>query len=336
MTKVRIIYAAVLFAVLGAYAAVYQFYFREKLASYRRDEELKQMLDRTYEELRQAFAGVDPDMLTREWRAQIQPWTDAVTERGRYFNFAGWFVHERPPQEGPILKFWYDEQSNKMILALYQKVVERMGRYDLFPPDIRAELGVPTVDDWAGIDVNEALVSEALSRLAFGIRVCEMMLDAKATRISRVAIWPQRIEDELLRKQTVGLAFSMGARDLVRFIDEQLRTADRYFTIDGLRITYPYIAYNVDPQLNVEMLLTMARYEPRQAPAAPEQLAAAQGAPGVPGMIGVAPPGMMQPRASQVFDDQGMRERRRAQQYQEPGFFGKMWKWFKRYVLYTN
>lgn len=332
MTKGRIIYAGVLIAVLGAYGAVYQFYFKEKLASYREDEADKQLLERMYEDLRQAFSGVDPDLLTREWRGQIQPWTDALTERGRYFHFAGWFQHEQPPKEGPILKFWYDEQSNKLVWALYQKVGERMGRYDLFPQDIRAELGVPTVDDWAGIDVNEGMVSMALGRLNFGIRVCEMLLDAKATRIGRVAIWPQRLEDELLFKQTIGLSFSINARDFVRLVDDQLRTADRYFTIDALRITYPYIAYNMDPQLNVEMLVSMARYRPRE-----ETVGGAPGQTGDAPAAGVAPPGSMPPRASQVFNDQGMRDRPRAQQQVvEPGFFGKMWKMFKRYVLYTN
>ena len=70
-----------------------------------------------------------------------------------------------------------------------KRLVERMGRYDLFPQDIRQSLAVPTLDSLAAADVNEQEVNQWLGRLAFGIKTCELLLDAKASVINQVSLW---------------------------------------------------------------------------------------------------------------------------------------------------
>lgn len=335
MTKGRIIYAVTLLAVLSAFGAVYQFYLKEKLEAYHQDELLKKALEDTYSSLAQTFSNTSPEKLVQIWKFQSQPWNDALEERSKYFTAGDWFDHESPPKEGVILKVWYEETSNKMIWKLYEKVGEKMaGRYDLFPGDIRGTLGVPSISDWAGQNVTEDIVNAALGRLSYGIKVCDMLLAAKASSIRDIVIWPERVDREgysdLLRLQTLGLSFTMTSKDLVNFLEENLRLADRYFNVDALRISYDYIAYPNEPHLNVEMLLTQAMFNPRSA--APPGGGAPVAAPGMP------PMGPQELWARQNM--QGMRPRSRRYGDEgpppEPGFFGKAWKLFKRYVLYSN
>jgi hypothetical protein len=335
MTKGRIISAIVLFAVLGAFGGVYQFYFKTQWEAYSQDEQLRQKLEATIKDLQETFGGVAPEQLVRAWRAEVQPWTDAMAERGKFFNFGNWYDHEAPPKEGPILKFWYDEQSNKMIYALYKTVSESMagGGWGLFPPDIRQELDVASLDDWTGKDVTEQDVDSELGRLAFGISACKMLLDAKAYSINKVLIWEVRQDPtygNLVRFRTLGLSFSMTMKDFVNFL-EQLRTSDRYFSVDGLDIRYPYVAYNTEPRLEVDMLLSQARY-------APPREGAPGGVPGVPGVPGMLPGGRPGVTPADMFRNSIPPRRASANQQTaaEPGFFGKAWKLFKRYVLYTN
>jgi len=336
MTKGRIIYAVTLLIVLSAFGAVYQFYLKEKLKKYHEDELLKESLQKTYDSLSETFHNTSPEKLVQIWKFQIQPWNDALEERKSYFTFGDWFQHEAPPKEGVILKVWYEETSNKMIWQLYEKVGEKMsGRYDLFPADVRTTFGVPSIEDWAGQNVTEGIVNEALGRLSYGINVCDMLLAAKASSIRDVIIWPERVDREgygdLLSLQTLGLSFTMTSKDLVNFLEENLRLAERYFNVDALRISYDYIAYPTEPHLNVEMLLTQATFKPRAtAPPAGETPEVG------PGMPTMGPQEMFrQMRRPGARGPRGMREGEEGPP-REPGFFGKAWKLFKRYVLYSN
>lgn len=330
MTKARIIYVLILAAVLSVYVAVYQFYFKEKLEVYRQDVQLKDTMERAYEDLKTTFMGVKPEVIVREWRAQVQPWSDTVLTRSKYFNYGDWFTpfETIPVQNAGILKFTFDEMANNMIDDLYKRVSENMGRYDLFPADIREQFRIPTLDELAGVDVNQDEVKDYLARLNFGIRLCDLLLDAKASSISQITIWPVRKEKNLLDYQTAGMSFTIAMKDLVNLFEEKLHTADRYFCIDALKITYPYVGYNVDPQLNVEMLLTQAAFS-----GMPESRAgAAGGPPPAPGSPEARPGTQPSPR-----DEFGRSINRPPRApMKEPGFFGKAWKLFKRYVLYSN
>jgi len=330
MTTGRTVSALILVAVLGAFGAVYQFYFREKLETYKQDRLFKDELEKTYQALETDFSGYKPDVLIRAWKGVVQPWNDAIADRAKYFNCGDWYEHESAPEEGPILKFWYDDESNKMIWDFYQKVLTAMGTYNRVPADIRAMLGVPYVSEWAGINVTKQDVRLALDRLSFGLSACELLLDAKATRIDNVVLWPHRQDQKsgkLLKLHTVGLAFSMTLKDLVAFIDS-LRTQDRYFNIDAMSISYRYIAYPVEPQPDIQMLLTQGEFAPpKERPG------------GVRSLQPSAPGGGGGGSARELFArgfgrNRPEREDRMAQK--PPGPFGRAWKWFKRHVLYTN
>lgn len=348
-TRERIIVGIIFSAILLAFGAVYQFYIKPQLAKYAADLELKNTLEAKFHELETNFSGVLPEVLTAEWRAQVQPWTNAKLERARYFTFGDWNEHETPPKEGPvILKFWYDETSRKMLGDLYQRVAERLGNYYLFPADIRQNLEIPTLEQWQNTDVTEQMVNQALSRLAYGINLCKMLLDAKVTSVRDVRLWPRRrlpALGDLLEFQTAGLSFTITMRDFVNFM-EQLRTADRFWTVEALKITYPYVAYPTEPQLQVDMLLTQAGFvggrkagAGGEAPAGAAVPAAAQ-AGGTPSSSAPTPAVDVTGTTAQEAYQQMMQTRpmltpkRAQQQAEEPTtFLGKAWKWFKYYVL---
>jgi hypothetical protein len=327
MKKGQLIYAAILLSILGVFAGVYKFYFEAKLAAYTQDENTKKALEAALDDLEQSFSRTDPEVLTREWRGQTVPWSDAVAARAGFFHWGGWYDHETPPKEGPILKFWYDEECRKMLRKLYEKVGEKMGRYDLFPPDIRQNLNIPTLDDWTNIDVQELEVNRQLGRLGFGIMACDLLLNAKASSINDISLWPpirQAPEfNKLLTLQTVGMSFTITAKNLVALLEEKVRLADRYFNVNAIRITYPYIAMNVEPNLQVEMLITQAGF-----------VAQARGE----GDTGTAGPGPGQQQPSDLANvyNTSIRPKAPVAPPPEPGFFGKAWKWFKRNILVVS
>ncbi len=316
MTKGRIISALVLFAFLGAFFSVYQFYLKGKLEEYHNDELLKETLLTTLRELEDAFSGIEPALLKREWRAGVQPWHDALGQRATYFNYGDWVAYEQPPKEGQILKFWYDEVSNKMVWDFNEKALKATGNYTAYPPDIRDNLGVAKLEDLQTYDLTETDVIRQLAGLNYGMEQCQQLFDAKASSVTDISIWKMQDKPEhkgLLSIQTMGVAFTMTMKDFSNYLKE-LRLADRYFSVEGLRITYPYIGYNVEPQLQVEMLLSQANYMPR-----PEKQRQGRAA----------------LRKTSNSDNDGS-EARKKKRKKELGIFAKAWKLFKYYVLATQ
>jgi len=199
----------------------------------------------------------------------VQPWKDAVLDRGKFFNDGGWWEHTKPTPEVPILRFWYDEQMQKELTKLYNTdVAAAQGQgLQMFPQyvDLLKEFKVATLADLQTLntDVTAQDINRELGKLAFGMNVCRMLLKAKAVGISQVWLWPGRElkeQEGLIRLWTVGLDVAMDMKSLVNFIESTLRTGPRYFTIEGIKIQYPYVGYNVEPMLRVQMLLTSATF----------------------------------------------------------------------------
>lgn len=325
--KAQIVGVIILAAIAGAFYATWHFYFKELFAGYKQDNALKDSLETTLKQMDDNFGGYKPELLIDEWQGMVQPWRSAREDRAKYFNFGGWYDIEATQDEDRILKFWYTEESNAMLMELYKQIYEKMGGYDRFPNDLRAMLHVPKEEDWAGQNVTQEQIDLALRTLKFGINLSELLLKANISSLSEISLWPRRFPEvyqEMLGLQTVGLRFTMTARDLVRFL-ESLRQETRYFTVDAIRVTYPYISYSGEPQLNVRLLLTQANYRaPKEAGAGPAGAAGA--APGAAFGPGGGP--MVIPPREIDPDRMGAQE--------EPGPVGRFWKWFKRNILYMN
>lgn len=310
--KGQIIGFLLLCAVFGAMFAVWQFYFKEIFDGYKEEERLRVSLEETMAQLQENFQGYKPELLIEAWQNEIQPWRDAREQRGQYFNFGDWYEIDVTPPEERMLKFWYAEESNKQINDLYGKIFNRMGRYDLFPQDIRAKFAIAGEKDWEGRNISWEEVETNLRKLNFGIKLTTLLLEANVSSVRDIVIWSRRVPEnygDMLSMQTVGLHITIAAKDMVKLL-ESLEQETRYFDVDALRITYPYIAYAVEPQLELQFLLTQANY--RQ------------------------PKDMPEPIATASVDSAGSRAGGAAGRGRAApeGALGKFWSWFKRVVLY--
>ncbi len=314
-----IIAASVLVAVFAALGAFAYFFVKPLFDEYKEDERLRQSLEQTLVNLRDNFHGYSPELLMNAWQDKMQPWRAARVERSAYFNFGDWYEREQPPEDARMRKYWYVEATGKMLQDLYTEIYAKVNRYDAYPQDIRRTFNVATEQDWQGRDVSDDEIARNMDRLAFGVSVCRFLLGNNVTQVGGMSLWPRRFAKEygdMLAMQTVGLQFTIATRDLVKML-EDLRMSDRYFCVDGIKITYPYIAYNVEPQLQVQMLLSQAFYRRQFV----EGGGAAGG--GAAGPAGVSPELVAFRRPSEV---------ERAPVV-EPGVFGKAWRWFKQNIL---
>lgn len=334
MNKARIISALILFAVLGGFGAVYQFYLAEKLQKYRDDEAVRDQLEAAFVNLQNTFSGIQPEVLVAAWRAEVQPWTATLQARSTRFDANDWYEIELYPEDGrQIVKFWFDEQVNEQFTDLYQKVRETPGLYRFpSPQQVRSSLGIPTLSDLENMNLSQQDAYRNLRRLSFFRSVAELILDSRVSAINNLIIWPRRQVQEhnqLLNLQSIGLDINMTARDFVSFVDNQLRTADRHFTVEGMQVSYPYIAYRDEPQLRIQMIMTRAQYLQRSDN---------QGGGGGGGGGRGSQASAGGESAVDLFALSQLRREREAENEAEaePGPIGKAWKWFKRVVLVTN
>ena len=320
--KSAIIGTLVLLAIFAGLGAGWYLYVKPKFDQFKQDERMQASLEETYKKLNESFGGFKPELLMDQWSKNLQPWRQARTERSAYFNYGDWYEHEKAPQEARMLKFWYGEASDKMMQDLYAKIYAKLGRYDTYPQDIRTMLNVAMEQDWQGRDVTDKEIDDNLANLAFGIKVVELLLDNNVSQLAAMSVWPKRIAGEyaeMIAIQTVGLQFSASMRDFVKLM-ETLRQEERYFSVDGIKITYPYIGYNVEPQIQVQLLLSQSNYLKNRV-----ESGEGDAKPGAPGG-GPAMPQMPGGKKGEV----------QQAPVAEAGAVAKAWKWFKNNVLYIH
>jgi hypothetical protein len=320
--KGRIIGIVVLLAIFSALGAGYFQYIKPQFEQYAADEKLRASLEATYTDLSGTFQGFQPELLMTAWQEKLQPWRGAREERAGYFNYGDWYDHEKPAKDSDrMVKFWYGDTANKMVQDFYGELYKKYGRYDTYPQDFRNALGVATDQEWQGRDVTDAEVIRNLDKLAYGLSVCRLLLKYNVPQVTQIRMWPPRITNEyeqMLIGQTVGLQFTVSTKDLVKMLDD-LRTGDRYFSVDALKITYPYIAYNVEPQLQVSMLLSQANYRKAFIEKSEGDKGGAGGAKPGGAVASIVP---TRPPAAPLAP--------------EPGAVGKVWKWIKNNLLYMH
>lgn len=127
----------------------------------------------------------------------------------------------------------------------------------------------------------------------------------------------------------LGLSFVMEMENLIEFVEE-MRAADRYFSIEGIKVAHPYIGVRYEPRLEVELYLRRAKPSENflagaDAPASTEQADSVEQA-----YTGT----FNQARGGGIRRGGDEDEARAA--VEEPGVFGRAWQWFKRTVLVTN
>lgn len=339
MNRDRVIYISALVLMFGVCFGVYQFYFKAKLAKYAQDKALLESLNTTYGSLNSTFKDEDPDTVIAQHSAVVESWKDAISARLPYFNDSEWREYEKPPEDVFILQFWYGEQTQKMTRELWEKAQKKYGVqvYQRIPMEIQQMLGVAYAEEWQGYDITPKLVTDQLERLKYGISLFEMLMDNNAQVISRVALYepqPAGFIGNTVEYTRSGLAFSMEMEDLVKFL-EKLRMSDKFFSIEGMKVSHRSILMKYEPLMEVELFLL--RTHPK--PDATGVIGGGGSAPVVaarPGAPGAIPAGGMltvRSRREAMYADDAD-ERPTAQE--EPSGIAKFWRWFKRTVLFTN
>jgi hypothetical protein len=329
------IFIAVIGVLLAVSLGVTYFYLMPKLEVYQEDERVAAQLEATFQEFRETFHGIQPDTIITEIERRTQPWMDSREDWGQPFNLGDWTLRFSDRPEEMFARFWYDEESRRLLEDFVNTMRTKNPR--LLPADsqnpaefFRDKFGVASIDDWKSVpEVSEQMARRELNKLSLCISMYEYLLEHNPTSVGQVVHWPHRLEDTTgswLVFRTFGLQFTMRFDDLIDLLEE-LRLEERYFHVDAIQMNWDYPWYQ--PELNVRMLLTQANWIPPERRGGGERTAAAPGAPAAPG-----------PRTPANLEDfqrrLAERSAQREQQIEEPGFFSKLWTWFKRNVLYIS
>ncbi|MBI4557398.1 MAG: hypothetical protein HY706_07440 [Candidatus Hydrogenedentes bacterium] len=256
VTRQQIIAFVVLLLVVSAFGGVYQFYFKQRLEEYSKDQAYLDQLKGKLVALEKTFFKTRPDIVVDQWRGAVQPWVVAVEGRSRYFSPANMYEFE-PVPEGKIPKFHYQEQLPRMLEQLQRDANVRgcIIPYTTF--------GMPTGESLGGHSVLKADVETWLRSVSLGCYMTRLLIDAKATRVNQVEIWPTRVQFDVLEMQTIGFSFEMSLENFVS-LAEKMRRDSHYYTFEALRVENPYLRYPYagGPPLQINMLLTTAKFLP--------------------------------------------------------------------------
>lgn len=248
MKRVYIVTILAIIVVVGSLGGAYQFYFKAKIDAYRQHQTQLDQLDKRLTALETTFSGVKPDVLVTEWKQQVNPWNNALREEGQFFTID---FEEVPPVPEEVVspRLYYEEQYNKMMLAIMTEAHPKQIPYTNFG-----------VYEPTAIPNNTATRDEVrqwLRKLKFGQDMIRLFLDHKALAIYNIEVWPDTFKaNGLLMKRTIGVQFVMNVSDLADFL-EFLRTSERYYNVDAIRIANPYLLTTPPPPVTVDMLLTI-------------------------------------------------------------------------------
>jgi hypothetical protein len=337
MSKEQILFVSVIAIMLGVCVAVFFFYLKPKLEKYQIDERTAQQLEETLKQFDNEFEGVRPSDLISEIQRRTQPWMDARLEWGKPFNVADWLVRAQPRPEEQYPRFYYDEESKRLLEGLRDTIRAKQPNL-YYPQSLRADLGVASLEDWNNIAVvTDEMVNRELSKLSFGIALYEMLIQYNPYQIFDVEIWPPRTEQvtgKVVTFYTAGIHLQILLKDLVKLL-EQFRLENRYFNVDGLRIRWETPWY--EPYLTVEMLVSQAVWQSPDARDASLRMPGG-GPGGAAGPAGMAGAGGVNDRlaALQAAAAQRATERESERQASEPGPVGRVWRWIKRNIFYIS
>lgn len=313
----RYVLPALFFIVMfGGAGAIYQFYFKNQLAEYGENLARRDRLHSRIKELEEKFDRTVPEDVVRNTRRQIQPLKDAVEKRAEFFRMPR-PAEETPLPEDGIWRFVYRDLYEEKFRKLQQFAWDHVPR-GYIAQSISFGVNPP---DAGRIEKDE--VRDRIDLLDTRMGFARELLDAGILEIYDIRFWSPRSYGDILEMQTIGVQVRTTFPALAKFFD-QLRTQDMFVTVDALEMHLAQSPRGIDysPYIDVSMLLTMARKADVATTAG-----GVGGAAETPQSLGDLFAG---------FNLGGSREEAEAEAEEEPGFFGKAWKLFKRYVLYMN
>lgn len=267
MKKGTIIGVLLLVAACSATGAVYVFYAQARFVELNEHEASMDKIYSRLIELGSTFSNTKPEAAVNAWNNGVQPWYEAVLSRTDFFNLGEVPDKVEVPDDG-FQKFFYAEKHPQLQKSLVDYAYNN--RCEWVPGAFT--FGVP---DRYGIGDNPSReqVSQWLTTYEIGSAVTKLFIKANAAYIENVVIWPKKVTNVgstrgagSIESYTTGVQFRMTLQDLAEFL-ESLRTEDRYFTVDHIRIANRNLR---DPfaYLEVSMLLTQARYSEESTAAA--------------------------------------------------------------------
>ncbi|MFP4173723.1 MAG: hypothetical protein ACLFV4_12505 [Candidatus Hydrogenedentota bacterium] len=242
---------------VAALGGSWQFYFRERLEQYAENQQHLEELEEKLNTLESAFAAedggvVDPEFVIARWQEAVEPWSEALTQRASFFEIEA--LPEEPlVPEDETPRFYYEEQIEERVQELFQYAWDNNCNIP------QTTFGVPTQEQVSGQEVNREQAERWLRRFNFGDAAMRRFIDANALQINEFQVWPPRMEYGILEMRTVGAFFYMRINDLVPML-ESFGREDQYYTVDALRITNTQLIAQQNPPLQIEMLLTQARF----------------------------------------------------------------------------
>lgn len=252
LNKTYVVAVLILVCAFGAMGGVYQFYVKARMRDLSQHLAKERNLESKITDLQNTFSGTKPEILLKSWRGEAQPWADAVEDRTSFFRLGddadlSWDVPEEK-----IARFYYNEQ--------YPKVVESLRTYaeNNFCDLREFSFDLPTPNSLKGTSPSRRQVSGWLARHEFGASMARMLVDAKASSIDEIYLWPafdmEFGVDERIELRSTGLRFEMDMKDLILYLDK-LRLEDRYWSVDAIKITNPTLRDSF-ARIQVSMVLT--------------------------------------------------------------------------------
>lgn len=268
MNRYKIAPIVMVLLFLAALGGSWQFYFKERLEQYAENQQHLEELEEKLSTLRDTFAAedggvVDPEFVIARWREAVEPWSEALTQRASFFEIEA-LPDEPLVPEDVTARFYYEEQIEEEVQDLFQYAWDNNCNIP------QTTFGVPTQEQVSGQEIDREQAERWLRRFNFGAAAMRRLIDANALQINEFQVWPPRMEYGMLEMRTVGAFFYMRINDLVPML-ESFGREDQYYTVDALRITNTQLIAQQNPPLQIEMLLTQARFiadeEERQAAA---------------------------------------------------------------------
>lgn len=261
MKRQHIIGIMITVAVVGGIFAVYQFYLKERLQAYADDQLKLEQLTEKYNELQEKFNNTQPKLVIEDVKNRVVPWEEAVDERAEYFHMGDLRKNEPVPDDIFSYKIYYMQRAPEEASS-FMEYLRSEDKYDKYPFD--GYFGAPSPDEVNDLSPTKPEVGIWLAAMQFGQECVKIFVDANAISLTRMNMWQPWVDQQVLKSYTIGAEFEMTMEDLVAFLDQLRFDNDQYFDVNAIRIKNPYLKgpWAEDPWLKVEMLLTMAEYDP--------------------------------------------------------------------------
>jgi hypothetical protein len=261
MKKQHIIAILILLVVAGAIGSGYQFYFKEQVEKYSENEEFLQQLRVKRADLDRQFNGKKPDDVVASYRNLVNPWADASENRARIFSIDE-YASIDPVPEGEIPKPYYIRQveamKNQLLTDAYTSGVPI--------PGVDPYFGQYNPSQLVGTSITAEDAHRWLREVHYGSSLVRKLIASGAMQINNFVLWqPYKVEG-VLNIRAFGVEMWIRMEDFCRLVQNLQYDDQTFFNVASFRVTNSYLKY-YDPPLRVEMIVTMAEYQPPEAPA---------------------------------------------------------------------